>query len=73
MNAVTENRHVGKAGIRYDEEFVHRPGKAVEHDLGLECFGIKKQDFWPISSTAIMPCESWSLMIVSSLARQSIN
>src|SRR5207245_2867574 len=47
MNAVAEYRHVGEAALRYDEQFVHRAGKIVEHDLRLVARGIEKQDFRP--------------------------
>jgi len=45
VDTVAEDRHIGEAGLRHDEELVHRAGKAVQHDLGLETDGIEKQNF----------------------------
>ena len=47
VNAVAEDRHIGEAGFRHDEQFVHGSRKAVEHDLGRIGRGIEKQDFCP--------------------------
>ena len=45
VNTVAEDRHIGEASIRHDEELVHRAGKTVQHHLGLETDGIEKQNF----------------------------
>jgi len=44
MNAVTEDRHIGKSSLRHHEQFVHRAGEAVQDGLGLEGHGIEEQD-----------------------------
>ena len=44
MDAVAEDRHIGKAGLRHHEQLVYRAGKAVQHDLSFESHGIEKQD-----------------------------
>ena len=43
VDAVAEDRHIGHAGLRHDEQFMHGLGKAVDHDLGLVGGGIEEQ------------------------------
>ena len=45
VDAVAENRHIGKPGFRHQQELMHGALKAVEHGLCLECLRIEKQDF----------------------------
>jgi hypothetical protein len=35
VDAVAEDRNVGEADVRHHQQFVHRMGQIVEHDLGL--------------------------------------
>ena len=35
MDAVAEDRHIGEAGFRHHQQFMHRARKSVDHDLGL--------------------------------------
>ena len=44
VDAVAEDRHIGQAGLRHDEQFVHGAGKAVDHDFGLVGDGIEEQN-----------------------------
>ena len=43
VDAVAEDRHIGHAGLRNDEQFVDRLGEAVDHDFGRVGDGIEKQ------------------------------
>ena len=45
MDAVAIDRHVGKPGLRHDQQFVDRPLKSVEHFLRLVADRIDEQDF----------------------------
>src|SRR5271163_4352503 len=44
MNAIAEDRHIGEAGFRHDEQFVHRFRKAVDRHLGGIGLRIEKQN-----------------------------
>jgi hypothetical protein len=45
VDTVAEDRHIGEASIRHDEELMHRAGKTIQHHLGRETDGIEKQNF----------------------------
>jgi hypothetical protein len=47
VDAVAEDRHIGKAGLRHHQQFVHRARKTLEHDLRLIAHGIEEQDLRP--------------------------
>ena len=47
VDPVAEDRHVGEAGFRHHQQFVHRAWKIVEHDFRLVAGGIEEQDFRP--------------------------
>ena len=34
VDAVAEDRHIGAAGFRHHQKFMHGAGKTVDHDLG---------------------------------------
>ncbi len=44
VDAVAEDRHVGKAGLRHHQQFVDGTRKAVEHGLGLVGLRVQEQD-----------------------------
>ena len=45
MDAVAIDRHVGKPGLRHDQQFVDRPLKSIEYFLRLVADRIDEQDF----------------------------
>ena len=47
VNAIAEDRHVGKPGLRHHQQFVHGARKAVEHDFGLVGDRIEEENLSP--------------------------